>query len=337
MRATVDRFMPGETAEDALAAAQRQFDADAIPVTFTRLGENVQELSQAADAAGDYLRMLDRIEELGLDAEISLKLTQLGFDLDPDVTATHLARLVDRSAELGRTCWIDMESTHYVAATVDLYERELSRSPHVGLCLQAYLRRTYEDIQRLLPAEPSIRLVKGAYREPKEVAFQSKASIDESYLRLASHLVKGGARRVALGSHDTDLIARIDAALGGHDGFEVAMLYGIRTDEQRRLHAEGYRGAHADLLRPVVVPVVHAQDRREAGGEHPARPAEPRMTGRRGVTNRLHGAIAASVTPLTAGGRGVDDVGDRAARARSWPRAASTASSRAGPPGRACC
>ena len=241
VRATVDRFMPGETAEDALAAAQRQFDADAIPVTFTRLGENVQELSQAADAAGDYLRMLDRIEELGLDAEISLKLTQLGFDLDPDVTATHLSRLVDRSAELGRTCWIDMESTHYVAATVDLYERELKRSPHVGLCLQAYLRRTYDDIQRLLPAEPSIRLVKGAYREPKEVAFQSKASIDESYLRLASHLVKGGARRVALGSHDTDLIARIASALGGHDAFEVAMLYGIRTDEQRRLHAEGYQ------------------------------------------------------------------------------------------------
>jgi len=240
VRATVDRFMPGESAEDALAAAQRQFDADAIPVTFTRLGENVQELSQAADAAGDYLRMLDRIEELALDAEISLKLTQLGFDLDPDVTATHLTRLVDRSAELGRTCWIDMESTHYVAATVDLYERELSRSPHVGLCLQAYLRRTYDDIQRLLPAEPSIRLVKGAYREPKEVAFQSKASIEESYLRLASHLVKGGARRVALGSHDTDLIARIASALGGHDGFEVAMLYGIRTDEQRRLHADGY-------------------------------------------------------------------------------------------------
>jgi proline dehydrogenase len=241
VRATVDRFMPGETAEDALAAAQRQFEADAIPVTFTRLGENVQELSQAADAAGDYLRMLDRIEELGLDAEISLKLTQLGFDLDPDVTATHVMRLVDRSAELGRTCWIDMESTHYVAATVDLYERELARSPHVGLCLQAYLRRTYDDIQRLLPTEPTIRLVKGAYREPKELAFQNKASINESYLRLASHLVKGGARRVALGSHDTDLIERIATTLGGHDGFEVAMLYGIRTDEQRRLHADGYQ------------------------------------------------------------------------------------------------
>jgi proline dehydrogenase len=240
VRATVDRFMPGEGAEDALAAAQRLMEADGIPATFTRLGENVRELSQAADAAGDYLRTLDRIAELGLDAEISVKLTQLGFDLDPNVTATHVQRLVDRSAELGRTCWIDMESTHYVAGTVDLYEKELARSPSVGLCLQAYLRRTYDDVQRLLPARPSIRLVKGAYREPKDVAFQSKPAIDESYFRLANHLVSGGARRVTLGSHDTDLIARIEAALGGHDGFEIAMLYGIRSDEQRRLRAEGY-------------------------------------------------------------------------------------------------
>jgi proline dehydrogenase len=240
VRATVDRFMPGEGAEDALAAARRLMEADGLPVTFTRLGENVTELAQAADAAGDYLRTLDRIAELGLDAEISVKLTQLGFDLDPDVTATHVERLVDRSAELGRTCWIDMESTHYVEGTIDLYERELARSPNVGLCLQAYLRRTYDDIQRLLPAAPTIRLVKGAYREPKDVAFQSKSAIDESYFRLASHLVKGGARRVALGSHDTKLIERIDTALGGHDGFEIAMLYGIRTDEQRRLHDEGY-------------------------------------------------------------------------------------------------
>lgn len=239
MRATVDRFMPGETAEEALAAARRLADRDRIPVTFTRLGENVTELSQAADASGDYLRLLDQIEDMGLDAEISIKLTQLGFDLDPEVTATHVARLVDRSAELGRTCWIDMESTAYVGATIDLYERELARNPDVGLCLQAYLRRTYDDIQRLLPASPTIRLVKGAYREPQELALQGKAAIDESYFRLACHLVQGGARRVALGSHDTDMIARIETALGGHDGFEVAMLYGIRTDEQRRLTGSG--------------------------------------------------------------------------------------------------
>ncbi len=240
VRATVDRFMPGEDAEDALTAAQRLAHEDGIPATFTRLGENTTELSQAAEAAGDYLRLLDRIEELGLDAEISVKLTQLGYDQDPNVTATHVERLVDRSAELGRTCWIDMESSGYVDGTIDLYERELLRNPNVGLCLQAYLRRTYDDIQRLLPAGPTIRLVKGAYREPKDLVFTSKTTIDESYLRLAQHLVKGGARRVVLGSHDTDLIGRIDDALGGHDGFEVAMLYGIHTDAQRRLTEQGF-------------------------------------------------------------------------------------------------
>ena len=211
-----------------------------IPASFTRLGENTTDLAQAAEAAGDYLRLLDRIEELQLDAEISLKLTQLGFDLDPQITATHLGRLVDRSAELGRTCWIDIESTRYVDGTLDLYESELGRSPHVGLCLQAYLRRTYDDVKRLLPLEPSIRLVKGAYREPAQLVFSSKSAIDESYLRLAGHLVHGGARRVVLGSHDTELIARIERPLGGHEDFEIAMLYGIRSDEQRRYARGGY-------------------------------------------------------------------------------------------------
>lgn len=236
---SVARFMPGEDAEDALGAAGR-LASEGIPVSFTRLGENTADLAQAAEAAGDYLRLLDRIEELGLDAEISVKLTQLGYDLDPGITATHLGRLVDRSAEIDRTCWIDIESTPYVDGTLDLYEAQLAHSPNVGLCLQAYLRRTYDDIQRLLPSGPSIRLVKGAYREPKDLVFTSKAAIDESYFRLAQHLVQGGAHRVVLGSHDTDLIERIETSLGGHDDFEIAMLYGIRADEQRRYASEGY-------------------------------------------------------------------------------------------------
>lgn len=234
--------MPGESADEALEAARRLRDDAGLSSTFTRLGENTPELSQAAEAAADYLRVLDRVEELGLDAEISVKLTQLGLDQDPDVTDTHLERLVDRSAELGRTCWIDMESSAYVERTLDVYERQLARSPHVGLCLQAYLRRTYDDLKRLLPSEPSIRLVKGAYREPKHLAFMSRTAIDESFFRLAGHLVHGGARRVVLGSHDTELIAQIDEALDGRgrDRFEVAMLYGIRGDEQRRLASEGF-------------------------------------------------------------------------------------------------
>jgi len=237
---SVARFMPGESAEEALAAAERMADESGVTATFTRLGENTGDLALAAEASGEYLRLLDRIEETGVDAEVSVKLTQLGFDQDPAVTATHVERLVDRSTELARTCWIDIESARYVDGTIDLYEQQLRRSPNVGLCLQAYLRRTYDDIRRLLPFGPSIRLVKGAYRERADLVFTSKSAIDESYFRLAQHLAAGGCRRLVLGSHDTDLIARIENELGGHDGFEIAMLYGIRVDQQRRLARKGH-------------------------------------------------------------------------------------------------
>ena len=169
-----------------------------------------------------------------------MKLTQLGLDLDADATMAHMERLAERSAAMTRTVWIDMESTTYVGATIDLYEALLARFPNSGLCLQAYLRRSWNDVQRLSSAPASIRLVKGAYREPKEHAFQEKRLIDESYFRLACHMA-GTIRRLALGTHDTELIGRIEAAVpGGRDAFEVAMLYGIRSDEQHRLAREGY-------------------------------------------------------------------------------------------------
>ena len=173
VRKTVERFMPGETAEDGLNAAQR-LATDGLPATFTLLGENVDDMSQAAAAAGEYLRLLDRIDALGLDAEVSVKLSQLGFDLEPEATMVHMERLADRSADMGRTVWIDMESSAYVGGTIDLYASLLARSPNSGLCLQAYLHRTWDDVQKLAPMRPTIRLVKGAYREPKDVAFQDK-------------------------------------------------------------------------------------------------------------------------------------------------------------------
>jgi proline dehydrogenase len=239
VRKTVERFMPGETADDGLAAAER-LATEGLPATFTLLGENVDDLSQATAAAGEYLKLLDRIDAMGMDAEVSVKLTQLGFDLEPDATMVHMERLADRSAEMGRTVWIDMESSTYVEGTIELYATLLTRSPNTGLCMQAYLHRTWDDVQKLAPLDPTIRLVKGAYREPKDVAFQDKRVIDESYFRLATHLATS-ARRLALGTHDTDLVARIEAAVpGGRGAFEVAMLYGIRSDEQRRLARDGF-------------------------------------------------------------------------------------------------
>lgn len=239
VRKTVERFMPGESAEAALEAAQR-LAGEGLPATFTLLGENVVDLSQATAAAGEYLRLLDGIAAMDLDAEISVKVTQLGFDIDRDATMLHLERLADRSTEMGRALWIDMESTAYVDGTIELYEALLARVPSSGLCLQAYLRRTWDDVQRLAPAGPTIRLVKGAYRESKEHAFRDKRLIDESYFRLACHLASS-ARRLALGTHDTDLVARIESTVPrGRDQFEVAMLYGIRSEDQRRLARNGY-------------------------------------------------------------------------------------------------
>jgi proline dehydrogenase len=239
VRKTVERFMPGEDAEAALAAAQR-LAAEKIPATFTVLGENVDDLSKATAAAGEYLRLLDRIERLELDAEISVKLTQLGFDVDRDATMVHMERLADRAGAMGRTVWIDMESAAYVDGAIDLYAALLARSPNSGLCMQAYLRRTWEDVQRLASASPSIRLVKGAYREPKDAAFQDQRVIDEIYFRLACYLATR-VRRLTLATHDTGLVARVEGAIeGGRDAFEVAMLYGIRSDELRRLAREGY-------------------------------------------------------------------------------------------------
>ena len=275
---------------------------EGLPATFTLLGENVADLSQATAAAGEYLRLLDGIAGMDLDAEISVKLTQLGFDIDRDATMLHMERLADRSAEMGRTVWIDMESTAYVDGTIELYEALLARSPNSGLCLQAYLRRTWDDVQRLAAGAPDGPSGEGRLSRAKEHAFQEKRLIDESYFRLACHLASS-ARRLALGTHDTDLVARIEAAVPrGRDGFEVAMLYGIRADEQRRLARERIHRANVDRVRPVLVSLVHATDRGEAGGEHVARAEE------RGLMNApLRGAIAAAVTPLRDGGRHLDE------------------------------
>jgi len=242
VRRSVARFMPGESLDDALEAARRLGDRG-LPTMFTALGENVNDLSEARSVKEHYLEVFDRIAAAGLDTEVSVKPTHLGLDLDRETTLANLEELAAKAAEHDNWLWLDMESAPYVDGTLELYGKLRSGQPNVGICLQAYLKRTARDLDDLMPLDPTIRLVKGAYREPDEIVFRSRAAISEAYRRLALLILarKGQVGRLALGTHDVDLIRTIEADLGGHDGFEVHMLYGIRQNDLLRMTAGGVK------------------------------------------------------------------------------------------------
>src|SRR5712671_3982983 len=245
VRGTVSRFMPGETLDDALGAAEG-LRAKKIGTVFTHLGENISDRAEAQQVADHYLEVLDRIQQKGLQTEISVKLTQLGLDLSPDLCFEHLKTIIARAPKES-IVWIDMEASNYVDATLDLYRRTLSEFANVGVCLQAYLHRTKDDLAKLLPLRPSIRLVKGAYMEPPEIAFARKQDVDESYFELGKQVLRAKKEnccvRAAFGTHDVALIRRLAdfaSAEGlGKKNFEVHMLYGIQRAEQERLASEG--------------------------------------------------------------------------------------------------
>jgi len=191
---------------------------------------------------------VDRIVDAGLDGEVSVKPTQLGLDLDADACYGLLARLAERTAAAQSYLWLDMEGSAYTEPTIQLYERLRAEHPRTGICLQAYLRRTAADVERLRPLDPAIRLVKGAYDEPEKIAWRDRRAVDASFTALAVEFLtasKGRPIRLGLGTHDValiELIADQVAAAGiARDAFEVEMLYGIRTREQYRLARGGYR------------------------------------------------------------------------------------------------
>jgi proline dehydrogenase len=246
-RRAVRRFMPGETVEEALDAAEF-FRPHGIGILFTHLGENLTDLSEAEAVAEHYHRLLDMIAARGMDAEISVKPTQLGLDLDRDAALRRLTGLADHAGQRDKVLWLDMEGSAYTDATLELYRSLKERYPNVGICLQAYLRRTPADVNALLPLKPAIRLVKGAYDEHAEIAFRRKDEVSAAYQSLCvlmlPHAGKGDLR-LGLGTHDTKLIERVTEHAEGmglaRDVFEVEMLYGIRQREQLRLASEGYR------------------------------------------------------------------------------------------------
>ena len=240
----VRRFMPGERLEDALAAAET-FAPSGVTAFFTRLGENLTDLAEADAIAAHYLAALEQIKARGMDGEISVKPTQLGLDLDAEVTRRHLGTLATKARELDLgTMWIDMEGSDYTERTVALYESLKPEHPNLGLCLQSYLKRTAADVARLQPLTPAIRMVKGAYDEPAEIAYRSREEVDASFVAQSMAILAGGGR-LGLGTHDVKLIEQIGAAAEaagiGRDRYEVEMLYGIRADELRRLAQAGYR------------------------------------------------------------------------------------------------
>lgn len=247
MRRAVRRFMPGETLEDALAAAL-PLQAAGIGTMYTRLGENLEDLAAADEVAAHYIEAIDKIVAAGITGEVSVKPTQLGLDLDADVCLDHLVRIAEHAAAAGSYLWIDMEGSAYTEATIALYEKLRATQPKTGICLQAYLRRTAADLERLLPLDPAIRLVKGAYDEKESIAYRDRRSVDSNFVGVAVRFLLDGRDRpirLGLGTHDVALIEQIGEQVGaagiGRDGFEVEMLYGIRTDQQFRLAKAGYR------------------------------------------------------------------------------------------------
>jgi proline dehydrogenase len=240
------RFMPGEHAEDALAAAAN-IAATGRGVVFTQLGESVTRADAAEKVRDHYLWLFDRIAELGLPAHVSVKPTQLGLDLSITQCERQLLELAGKAEETRSTLWLDMEDSAYIDRTLDLYRPIHAKYPATGVAMQAYLRRTPNDLAKLLPTRPMIRLVKGAYDEPARVAFEKKSDTDRAYYELASTMLeaarRGGCTPI-FGTHDSTIVSRIvDRAntLGvGKNGYEIHMLYGIRDAVQRTLAGQGH-------------------------------------------------------------------------------------------------
>jgi proline dehydrogenase len=247
-RRFVRRFVAGPALEDALGVVAR-LNAEGVDAAITHLGENVSTTAEAARAADAYLEVLDEVARRRLRAVPSLKLTHLGLDLGESACCANLERVAARGLATRTLVWLDMESSAYTDRTLALYRRLHPTYSNLACVVQSYLRRTAQDVERLIDICATVRLCKGAYREPSETAFPDKRDVDESYARLLDRLLSADAlaRGVypAFATHDERLLdrARQKAAAGGvpADRYELQMLYGIRHDLWAPLRAAGQR------------------------------------------------------------------------------------------------
>jgi proline dehydrogenase len=241
-RRTARRFVAGEELDDAIAAA-RASNAAGMKATLDVLGENVTTREDAVHARERYLEMFSRIARERLDANVSLKLTQLGLDFGADFCVEQMLPIVKHAESLGNFVRIDMEGSAYTEKTIEIARRLRQQSASVGTVIQSYLRRSEQDVRDLLAVSCRIRLCKGAYLEPPEIAFAEKQDVDANYVKLMQLLLGSGVYH-GIATHDPKMIQATKefAARQGiaKDKFEFQMLYGIRPDLQRQLIREGY-------------------------------------------------------------------------------------------------
>ncbi|MCU1318533.1 MAG: Proline dehydrogenase [Edaphobacter sp.] len=242
------RFVAGMSVEDALAACQR-VNSEGIAVSLDSLGESVTTEAEARTSAAIYHRLLDAIQQRRLNANVSVKLSQVGMDFDPALAERIVGEMVEHADAAGSFVRIDMEGSPYTEATIAMTERLAARFPdRVGTVLQAYLFRTEGDAERLLGQGIRIRLCKGAYKEAPEIAFALKSDVDANYVKLMKRLVtfskNGTGVFCGIATHDEAIVEAMRAFVREHrvpkSAFEFQMLYGIRRDLQRRLAAEGF-------------------------------------------------------------------------------------------------
>ena len=242
-RRVARRFVAGETLDDAIEAA-REVNRTGRTASLDLLGENVSDETGARRAAQGYLEMFDRIAREKLEANVSLKLTQLGLDLGEAPCEELTEKIVTHASQLGNFVRIDMEGSAYTQRTVEITKRVRAKHASVGTVMQAYLYRAEQDIKELLERGCRIRLCKGAYKEPPEIAFPKKEDVDANYVKLMKLLLPSGIYH-GIATHDPAMIQATKEFARekniGREQFEFQMLYGIRTDLQQQLVREGYR------------------------------------------------------------------------------------------------
>lgn len=237
------RYIAGVEIKDAIEAA-RLLNRNGLSATIDNLGENVKDAPTAGEAANEYMTLLDEIKKAGVDSTVSLKLTHLGLDISEGLAEENAGAVVSRALGLGNFVRLDMESSLYTQRTIDICLRLRKRYPNVGVAIQSSLRRSASDVRLLIENSVSVRLVKGAYKEPPEIAYPDKSDVDANFSALMKELMMKGVR-TAIATHDQKLIEEAKGfASANHipkDRFEFQMLLGIRRELQKQLAKEGYK------------------------------------------------------------------------------------------------